>query len=219
MKRVKLLCAIAAICAIAAASSAFAKSPTAVVAIQNGKAMLKKAIETGKYAQDGNVQNFGLNDDSEDILAQIEEGKKKLAELKKNKAELGKKLGIQVDSRDSSDPDANAIKWYKPTNLKDNSSTSPGTDGSSGKVLPPGWIDCIDSLYWCNCYWYPCTPIYPCGVFDDGCGCNSYEMGCEFVDDCSCSLDCGLLCEPGRPCRVRSAIGRVFSRVGALKWR
>ena len=157
MKRVKLLCAIAAICAIAAASSAFAKSPTAVVAIQNGKAMLKKAIETGKYAQ-----GYGQPDEKADLEQQIDEAQKEIDNLNK-----------QIKMR-------NSIPWWEPTGYKE-----PGPDGSNGggKVDPrtPGPCDPVIWVGPCDPV-NPCDQVAPIS----GCGGDCFTDGCYDWCDCYC---------------------------------
>ena len=95
-----------------------------------------------------------------------------------------------------------------------------GSDNGYG-----GWIIGWDPICCCCCC--SCQPlIYPyvigatdcgCGSYETGCDAGCYDFGCGYIDDYPCSYECDETCGSARPCRVRSTISRVISRVGA--WR
>ena len=242
MKICKCLCAAIALGVIACyANNAYASEPnlslnekvalrmasapgnaaiqdSAVKEIEKGKVTLRKANASGKYAQGADVTFFGLNDDSEETQEQLGSAEK------------------EINSRTSDTPNANAIKWWTPTSLKKDGpgdkgpgdkgpgDKGPGDKGSgTGVGEGGGWIDCWDPICCCCCV---CQPVYPyvtgstdcgCGSYEIGCDAGCYDFGCGYIDDYPCSYECDEICGSARPCRVRTTISRVISRVGA--WR
>ena len=198
---------------------------SAVKEIEKGKVTLRKANASGKYAQGALVQNFALNDDSQETQEQLNKAEDLLQGAQERLEELNK----QINSRD---PNANAIKWYTPTNLKkDNDHDGKGSKTGAGE--DGGWIDCFDPICcgcgYCYCCCCSCQPVSPYVIVSNGCGCGSFETGvgcgdcgdCDsgfgHVDDCSCTLDCGEVCSPARPCLGLPVLNRVVGRVRALR--
>lgn len=214
---------------------------SAVKEIEKGKVTLKKAGASGKYAQGVLVQNFALNDDSQEANnvnmvgvnnANMEVNntnagnQNQLSEAEKREKEIEEKLR-EINSRNSADPNANAIKWWTPKKLpKDDSSkeSDKTNEDNPGPGKNDGWTDCWDLNCCCCCC--TCPPTYPYVIDANGCDCGfnetesnfgCYDFGYGYIDDCPCSFDCDEICKPARPCPVRSVVSRVISRVGVRR--
>lgn len=211
MKRMIVIGALVALCAVAALTSANAKEPAAnsrlkemvaqrMVSVQaptaddslKEKVALRMAKPEGKYAQDGNTL--------EELMSERDKMQKRLNEL----------VG-----------DEKAITWWVPANAgkgkKDGDSSD---DKLSGGNPDGGQPVSFDPIFWgCDpcCSVNPCYSIYPCGfVGSTSCDCLNCDLGYVASDcfDCYDCCDCSCVPESGRHCLplIHGVISRTLGR-------
>ncbi len=209
MKRINLLCALAALCAFAVCSATNAKEPEASVNVLKGKvslkdASLKKADAAGKYAQS--------SDDNQAILNRP--NKEDEATALRNSKSGGKNasVGAEKTNLDAKKEDKNALKafkWWKPGEEAegDESGEEELPPDEDDPDLPPWNGDPEQGQPWFGPMppplplpnpWTP-YPYGPAIYAGDDCGCES------------CCGDCGSLGPfPGRP----GVLGRLLRNRG-----